>query len=637
MGASLMSDDIKSWLERFGFGKYADAFTENEIDFRALLRLTEDDLKELGLPLGARRNLQAAIEQFSDEDTNLIAAAQSIEPTTTGEAERRQLTVMFSDLVGSTRLSTKLDPEDLREINRAYQDACTAAIERFDGYVARYMGDGALAYFGYPQAHEDDAERAVKAGLRVVDALQGVNANVGEERGVELAGAQFGYEDLGTIQLGGIADPIHAWEVTGETTVESRFEARRRGARLTSLVGRDEEVDLLRHRWEQAKSSEGRVVLLVGEPGIGKSRLADTLREHVAGEPHTELRYYYSPHYQNSALQPVIAQLERAAKFAREDPFETKLDKLARLLALAVEDTDKVAPLFAALLSIPTRDRYPPISLTPKRQKELLLEALEQQLVGLAAQRPVLMLFEDLHWIDPTSLELLERLVDRLTSLSVLLLVIFRPEFTTSCLGHPRVTALNLNRLSGGGAEYIVEEVTGGKSLPPEVVEKIVAKTDGVPLFVEELTKNVIEAGFLKNEGDHYTLVGPVPSLACTDQDHGLYLGIRVALLQTRPDAFRNTRAQGIHGWVVDGDDADGVVPSERDRFCHGFFAMKSFAWNPPIVHETDINPGNTILIQRSYMFRLAVDNVVAMFRRGVRSICATNCAPDSEKLKPAN
>jgi len=570
-----MSHDVKIWLEKFGLGKYADVFSKNEIDFRALPRLSEEDLVSLGLPLGARRNLQAAIEQLSEEETKPILTARAGPTTTSGEAERRQLTVMFCDLVDSTELSQKLDPEDLREVNRAYQDACKVAIERYDGYVARYMGDGVLAYFGYPKAHEDDAERAIYGGLRVIESMAELNAAVGDKQGVDfgvrvgiatgpvvvgdligegasqesavvgetpnlaarlqgvastnnvviassthdLAGGRFEYEELGTHEVKGIAEPVRVWRVVAPSVAESRFEALHR-AGVTPLVGREHEIGLLLERWEYAKEGDGQAMFLSGEPGIGKSRVSETLRERTASDEPIRLRYQCSPYHTNSALHPVIEQLERAARFESEDTAKTRLEKLESLISQATQEIDVIAPLFASLLSIPVEGRYPPLEMTPERQKEATLDALVSQMESLSQSRPVLLIFEDVHWADPTSIELLGLMVSRAQRVRVLVVITFRPEFSPPWTDHSHVTSLTLNRFSRSLATTMIDQVTDGKALPDEVRAQIIEKTDGVPLFVEELTKTVIESGLLKDSGSHYTLVGTLPTVAIPSTLH---------------------------------------------------------------------------------------------------------------------
>jgi class 3 adenylate cyclase/tetratricopeptide (TPR) repeat protein/ABC-type transport system involved in cytochrome c biogenesis ATPase subunit len=469
---------------------------------------------------------------------------------------------MFCDLVGSTPLSTRLDPEDLREVIGAYHRAVAEVIAKFDGFVAKYMGDGVLAYFGYPRAHEDDAERAVRAGLALVAAVPrlelaaevGLQVRIGiatglvvvgdltgsgeaQERGVvgetpnlaarlqtlaqpgtvviasstrRLTGGHFDYCELGGLALKGFDEPVSAWQVLAESTVESRFEAQHEIA-LTPLIGREEELELLRRRWRQAEEGEGRVLLLVGEAGIGKSRLTRALLAGLAGEPHLRLRYFCSPHHRNSALFPVISQLEHTAGFLRDDTAEQKLAKLDILLARAAAAPEAV-DLIADLLSLPAR--HPAPNLSPQQRKEKTLAALLAQLDGLVREQPVLMLFEDLHWIDPTSLELLTAIIDRVQRLPVLLLATARPEFTPPWPSHAHVTALSLTRLSRRECVALIERITAGKVLPDAVLEQILSRTDGVALFIEELTKTVIESGMLIDMGDRYRMAGPLPSLA---------------------------------------------------------------------------------------------------------------------------
>jgi class 3 adenylate cyclase len=468
--------DLAAWLETLGLGQYAPVFAANDVDRDALPYLTEQELKELGLSSGHRKKLLHALAaSTADSKAPAVPVAPIHGPEP--QAERRQLTVMFCDLVGSTALSARLDPEDLRAVIGAYHRSCAAVIERAGGFVAKYMGDGVLAYFGYPRADEHDPERAVRAGLTLVDAVAGldtaagaplqarvgiatglvvvgdlIGAGAAQEKAVvgetpnlaarlqalaepgtvvigpstrRLIGGLFDYEDLGAVDIRGLAAPVVAARVLRESGAESRFEALR--ATVTPLVGRDEELAMLQRRWQQAKSGEGSVVLVSGEPGIGKSRLAQTLVERLSGEPHTRLRSFCSPHHQDHALYPTITQIERAAGFRREDTAAERLDKLEALLTQATDDLSEAAPLLAALLSLPTGERYPPLDLTPQKQKENTLRALVAQVEGLAARTPVLMLVEDAHWSDSTSLDLLDLIIDRVPTLPLLLIVTFRP------------------------------------------------------------------------------------------------------------------------------------------------------------------------------------------------------------------
>ncbi len=554
---------------------------ENEIDLDLLPELTETHLVALGLPLGPRLRLLKAIAALREGASppplrpSIAPVGGSplpnpplprLDPGIAGEgrvgveAERRQLTVMFCDLVGSTALSARLDPEDLRAVIGAYHRCVAKVIGRGGGFVAKYMGDGVLAYFGYPRAGEHDAERAVRAGLQLVEKVAGLDTAAGalqvrvgiatglvvvgdligqgasQEQAVvgetpnlaarlqalaepgtvviapstrRLTGGLFEYVDLGAVELKGLGAPVM---VVRGSAAESRFEALH-GRELTPLVGRDEELALLQRRWQQAKAGEGRVVVLIGEPGIGKSRLAQAMLQQLAGEPHTRLRYFCSPHHQASALHPFMTQLEHAAGMRREDMAEARLAKLEALLARSNAGAEEIG-FIAERMSIPTGDKYPLPDLTPQRRKEKTLEALLAQMARLAARTPVLMLFEDAHWIDPTSLELLTLTVARAPQLPLLLLVTARPEFTPPWPADAHVTMLPLARLGRREGAALVERSAGGKALPAEILEQILARTDGVPLFLEELTKTIIESGLLREEDGHYALDGALPPLA---------------------------------------------------------------------------------------------------------------------------
>jgi class 3 adenylate cyclase/predicted ATPase len=541
--------DIVVWLRSLGLGKYEAVFRENDIDETVLPSLTEEHLKQLGVAsLGHRVKLLDAIAVLRGDTT---PRAPSAEPTTTSgptvppedRAERRQVTVMFADLVGSTALSARLDPEDLREVISAYQKCVAENVQRFGGFVAKYMGDGVLVYFGYPQAHEDDGDRAVRAGLALVAAvsdlkthaplqtrvgiatglvvvgdligsgasqeqaivgetpnlaarLQGIaepNSVVIAETTRKLVGNLFELEDLGTKDLKGIAGPVRAWTALRPSSAESRFEALHASG-ITELVGREEELELLLRRWSKAKSGQGQAVLLSGEPGIGKSRLTAALLERLATEPHTRLRYFCSPQHTDSAFYPIISQMERAAGFTHGDTAQTKLDKLDAVLAQSFTPCQGAA-LFAEMLSLTNDGRYPTLELDPQQRRQKTLEALTAQLAALLQSQPVLMTFEDVHWIDPTSLEALNRAIEQIRTLGVLLIVAYRPEFEPPWIGQPHVTSLTINRLGEREITALIDGVIGNEPLPTNIRQDIIERTDGIPLFIEEMTKAVIEAG----------------------------------------------------------------------------------------------------------------------------------------------
>ena len=553
--------DVGDWLRSLGLGQYETMFRENEIDSEVLPDLTDSDLSQFGVPFGHRKRLLKAIANLGTTEGSARPANPAPTPQSADVAERRQLTVMFCDLVGSTAMSARLDPEDMREIIGAYHRCCAGLIERNGGFVAKYMGDGVLAYFGYPQAHEHDAERAVQAGLAIVEAAPKLVTATGSplrvrvgiatglvvvgdligsgesrERGVvgetpnlaarlqsiaepctvviaegtrKLLGNLFELQDLGAKELKGIAGSTRAWAALRASSAEGRFEALHASG-LTALVGREEEFESLLGRWSRAKSGEGQVVLLSGEAGIGKSRLTAALLERLAAEPHTRLRYFCSPQHPDSALYPIIGQMERAAGLGRDDPPLAKLDKLDAVLA-PTSTSIEVAGLFAEMLSLPNDGRYPALDPDPARRRQKTLEALVSQMEALTRQNPVLMILEDAHWTDPTSLEAFNRTVDRIAGLRVLLIVTFRPEFSPPWIGLPHVTMLTINRLTQSEIGAMIDRVAGDNLLPASLRQDIVERSDGIPLFVEEMTKAVLEA---EGEGAAERVIAVVPSPA---------------------------------------------------------------------------------------------------------------------------
>src|SRR3972149_3428790 len=493
---------------------------------------------ECAMPLTEQTQVPKTTKQIDkQQDETAQVGSPSVERKVP-EAERRQLTVMFCDLVGSTTLSEQLDPEELRDVVRIYQEVCAEVIDRFEGHIAQYLGDGLLVYFGYPLAHEDDAQRAVRGGLEIVGAiselslptlLQGsLQVRIGIHTGPVVVGeigrgekreqlalgdtlniasrlqnlaepntvvissvtyhlteGLFECRDLGLHTLKGVLTPLGVSRVLQESGVRSRFEvAVSKG--LTPLVGREQEVELLLECWEQVRKGRGQVVLLCGEPGIGKSRLVQVMKERLAGESHARTESRCSPYYQNSSLYPVIDHLQRLL-FRKEDSPEEKLSKLEVTLEQYGFSLEEIVPLFASLLSLPVPDSYPPLNLTPQRQKQKTMEALLTWLLKEADRQPVLRIVEDLHWVDPSTLEYLSLLVEQVPTARIFALFTFRPDFSPPWAMRSHLTQITLYRLARKQAEVMIEKVTGGKALPAEIVHQVIAKTDGVPLFVEEL------------------------------------------------------------------------------------------------------------------------------------------------------
>lgn len=496
------------------------------------------------------------------------AESLPVEPRTP-EAERRQLTVMFCDLVESTALSGQLDPEDLRDVVRAYQAACTEVIGRFEGYVAQLLGDGLLVYFGYPQAHEDDAQRAVRSGLGMLEAMRTLNMRLEREYGVclairvgidtglvvvgemggdsrqeqlalgetpnvaariqSIAGQDnvviseatyrlvqgfFDCQELGVQSLRGVAESIAVYRVLRESAVQSRLEiASTRG--LTPLVGREQEIGLLLERWEQTKDGQGQVVLLSGEAGIGKSRLVAALKDYVSDDPHIRWECRSSPYFTNSALYPVIDLMQQTLRWQQDERPETKLERLEQGLSQYRLPLDETVPFFAPLLSLAIpEDRYPPLNLSPPQRRQKTLEAILAVVMELSERQPVFFILEDLHWTDPTTLAFLDLLIDQTPTASLCALLTCRPEYQPTWSHRSYLTEVTVNRLSQPQIERMAQQVAGGKDLPTEILQQIIEKTDGVPLFVEELVKALLGSGHLTEIDDHYQLSSPLASVA---------------------------------------------------------------------------------------------------------------------------
>jgi class 3 adenylate cyclase/tetratricopeptide (TPR) repeat protein len=556
--------DVAGWLRDLGLERYEAAFRENDVSTEVLCHLTAEDLEGLGVgTIGHRRQLLVAIAKLNEQrTTNAVNPGFAPPPTASrpvGEdavshgGERRQLTVMFCDLVGSTALSEKLDPEELRSLLHAYRTLCGEVITRYDGFVARYVGDGILTYFGWPTAHEEDAERAVRAALEIVHTVKRASSTedlsvrigiatgpvvVGEQAGMgdqaklavgstpnlaarlqglatadqiviaastrRLVGSAFELTDLAEHDVKGISEPVHAWRVERALVTESRFDANRSGSALTPLVGREEELDLLLRRWSQARDGEGQVVLLSGEPGIGKSRTLSALRERLEAEGVLALRFQCSPYYVNSAFWPIIDNFERTLKFSRDEATDAKLDKLETLIVTHYGRPLPDVRFVAAILSIPCEQRYGALPMTPQRHKDETLRTLVDITGAAAHQQSSVLLFEDAHWADPTTLEVLDLLIDRVKTVPLLVVLTHRPEFQSRWSRQGHVGALNLSKLTRVQSAAMVSAVTGGKTLPEALFDQILTRTDGVPLFVEELTKSILESGELKERADHY-------------------------------------------------------------------------------------------------------------------------------------
>ena len=544
------------WLKTLGLEQYAPLFLENEVDFATVQILSDSDLKELGLPFGPRKRILSAVADLKPVTVNGTPAntgrRASDGSAAAVDAERRQLTVLFCDMVGFTELASRLDPEVLQSVIRRYEDICAVCITRYEGYVFQRLGDGIVAFFGFPLAHEGEAERAVHAGLEIIDLLAAtylpevghLRARIGIASGVvvvsaaersaagetmnlaarlqsiaepgtivvsehvrRLAGGAFRYDDLGEKTLKGIATPSRAYAVLGISGVASRFEAATHGA-MSPLVGREREITFLRDKWQEARGGQGRLVMLNGEAGIGKSRMMTALRERLESTGADTMRFQCSPFHVNSAFHPSIDALERSLRFARDESLEAKLDKLESLVTQHFGRPREDVRFIADVLSIPSDERYGTVALSARRRKEESMRALAELTLAAARARPTLMLFEDAHWADPSSLELLGMLIGRLHESPLLVVLTHRPEFHATWTELSHVSSIDLNRLKRDESRAIVARLTDGKPLPPQLTEDIIDKADGVPLFLEEVTKSVLESGDLTELADRYEYAG---------------------------------------------------------------------------------------------------------------------------------
>ena len=543
--------DLSRWLARRNLESLETILSESEIDLDVLFDLTDDDMREIGLTLGARKRLRAAIDGARDEAPQPSDATQEA----TGDAERRHLTTMFVDLVGSTALSAQLDPEDMRDVITRYQNAVAGVVTRYEGHVAKYMGDGVLCYFGWPSAHEDDAKRAVRSALDIVRSMTGAKAPNGQELAVrvgiasglvvvgdlvgegaaqeqavvgetpnlaarlqgiaepgqvivaaetrQLLGHDFDIVSLGEVSLKGLSGTVPAWQVEVERSAESRFKKSVQDPVLP-MIGRNHELGLIMERWQRACSGEGQVTILTGEAGIGKSRLTRAVIDEIGAGDHYRISYHCSPYHTDSSFHPVIHQLIDAFNLAEIDAAERKLAKVEAALLAADPQ------IIANLLQIDATGRYAPLDLTPQQVRNRILDELSKEVRALAREKPVLFVVEDAHWIDASTLAMLEFCLDCIAGERVLILITARPTFLHDFGGHPIVSKLTLNRLGSVQTGDILGKITGGKSLPDELVGEIIARTDGVPLFIEELTKTIIESGELRETEAAFELVGPI-------------------------------------------------------------------------------------------------------------------------------
>ncbi|MEH6647657.1 ATP-binding protein [Sulfitobacter sp.] len=669
--------DIVDWLTELGLAKHAPFFVEAEIDFETLPDLVEDDLKDLGLPLGPRRKIWGAIQRLSDLPSataahvqpELVASETASVPQS--DAERRHLTVMFVDLVGSTEMATQMDAEDMRDVITGYQNTVAGVVSRFEGFVAKFMGDGVMCYFGWPRANEDDAERAVRAGLSIIDAVKKTKApngsplatRVGIATGVvivgdligsgatqeaavvgetpnlaarlqgvaglnqlvvaketqRLLGTIFELSPLGGQDLKGISGPVDAYLVEGDASVQSRFAARQSGT-MTPIVGREREIELMTERWALARTGQGQVVIVSGEAGIGKSRITQAVIDEVAKDHHTRITFQCSPYHADSAFYPITQQISFAAGFTPSDSPDARLDKLETLLG---PDQDTLR-LMTPLLGLDGEARYGALDLTPAQQRARTMQALTGLLVRQAVAQPVLIVFEDLHWVDPTSQELLDILLDQITDQPIMILSTARPTFEYGFGGHPIVTKFALNRLGKDQIGAIVSKLTGGKALPDEIMEIIAQRTDGVPLFVEELTKTILESGALKEAGERYVLNGPLSTIAIPTTLHDSLMA-RLDRLNPIKEVAQTAACIGrefSHGLLAQ---ISPLPETELSEAMEGLIAAE-------LIYRRGFPPEATYLFKHALVRDAAYESLLKERRRAVhtRILTALEADPDS-------
>ncbi|MEM7042523.1 MAG: AAA family ATPase [Pseudomonadota bacterium] len=671
--------EILAWLRELGLQRYERMFLEHEVDAVILPKLTAEDLKDLGITaVGHRRKLLEAIaalaEQAQIENESQAQSAESVSKAKATEAERRQLTVMFIDLVDSTKLSTRLDPEDLGQIIRVYQESCTKVIDRWGGHIANYMGDGVLVYFGYPKAREDDVERAVYAGLEVTDAIPkltpkagvSLEARVGIATGLVMVGdltgegtdhdgtvvgetpnlaarlqgignpgkivvapetrrlsrGVFSLIDLGEQTLKGFSAPVRAWEVVGEVSTTTRFEAARRRS-VTPLVGRDDQMELIARRWERAKAGDGQVVLISGDPGIGKSRLCTTFCQRFMGDAGISLAYQCSAHHGDAAFHPVIRQLEHASGIQSEHDPNEKLRRLKVLLRPTHAKFEEDIALLGKLLSItPEADDAVTVSSTTALQDEIC-RALFEQLESLALDKALLVQFEDLHWADPSTLDLLACLVERIAALPILILLTTRPGFAASWTDQAHVTLLTLNRISNRESRDLIGALAGSVSLPDTVSAEIIAKGDGIPLFIEELIHSVLETHTSDNVDDIVTSSWEVPA-SLKDS------------LMARLDRLRGAKTVAQRAAILGREFTTDMLKLMTDLTVSDLKSALDELVETGILHQKNVTPDGGYIFNHALVQEAAYSSLLISTRRELHRRAAEKLSESWAAAEPA-
>lgn len=675
--------DVAAWLQELGLSKYAKAFADHEIDFEALPHLTEKMLEELGLPIGPRARLLAAVARLASPPAAPAASAGAARAADTEPAvplrqdERRQITVMFCDLVDSTRLSRELDPEDYKAVMQAYQSACGSVIARYEGHISQYRGDGIEVYFGWPAAQEDAAERAVRAGLEIVEAVKAsqsprpLSGRVGISTGIvvisaagsgdpsipsgavgdtpniaarlealagpggvviaeatsRLIAGRFDEEPLGPQALKGIAEPIRAFRVRQVREDSSRFHATHT-AGLTPLVGRRTELALLQQRWRDANEGEGQVVYLSGVPGIGKSRIVYELERWIGAEPHVSLRFQCLPHHTQSPLFPVIQRIQRMAKLAPDDSPEARLDKLRTLLALTTDKVDRALPLLAELLSIPVEARHAPVGLSAVQVKIQTLFVLVELLLDLAARRPVFCLIEDAQWIDPSTQELLDLLVDRIGKARILLVVTHRPENQPRAGVHSNVSALNLSRLRRSDVAEMAQLALREHAVSSVVLQRLIDESDAIPLFIEELARGVLESAGARERAGYDARTPSAASWSVPDSLRDSLM----ARLDRAPQARSVAQMAAVIGREFSYDMLLRVSSLGRAEVD----AALAHLQRSEIVQQIDTEPLTRYAFKHALLRDAAYESALRSTRRGIHATVAAALEKESPEIVAA-